>query len=99
MGAHNIGAEKIMNRLLVEEILFNEAYKADPTAMRLTIANRIPCTKELGEYPMIPSWAPMDKNEVGTIGALDLVNAVLFKLTGESLNLIGVRKEIKRETS
>jgi hypothetical protein len=59
----------------------NDAFRRDPKAMQtLMLITRIPCTKQLGEHATIPVE---EADGVVTVGALGVLNGVVFGLTGQ----------------
>jgi hypothetical protein len=60
----------------------NEAFAADPLAMRLLLINRVQCNRSLADHPTIvcDDCAPFGLPDQFTLGSLGLVNGVLGAL-------------------
>lgn len=73
------------NRDAIEQavVVLNEAFKADPVALWLLIANRVQCNEALAAHP----WVQVRQHEspvkgVATVGLIGVLNGVLEPLTG-----------------
>ena len=69
----------------IEQIVavLNEAYKADPAAMRALIYSRVPCNEKLADHPTIQVSVISATPELYTVGALGVINGIAEKLTGK----------------
>lgn len=67
--------------------VLNEAFAADPAAIKALCVNRVPCNQALADHPVI--WVHPDlEADVPHVGLLGILNGVLESMTGKRAAMV-----------
>jgi hypothetical protein len=70
------------------QAVLSDSFLRDPVGMWLLCTNRVPTTEAMTQSGMVvPTIVKLGSAEQATISALDLVNGILFAMTGQRLSI------------
>ena len=67
--------------------VLNDAFDADPDAIRALILHRVPCNRALADHPTVQVNQDTD-DLTFSVGAIGLLNGVVEKFTGKKVAIL-----------